>query len=263
MQIDIITLFPQGLRRFLAQSILGKAQQKGRVLINLHNLRGFAKDKRKTVDGRPYGGGAGMILRADVIVEAIEAIKCSRLTVNSSEKRNTVNHKLRTNKPYVILLDPKGKLFTQKKAQDLSQKDWLILVCGHYEGVDARVANFVDEIISIGDYILAGGEAAALVIVDAIVRLLPGVLKKREALAEESFQPSFIKPAQLASHKLSALLEYPQYTKPRNFKGLEVPEILFSGNQKEILKWRKREAIRQTQSQRPDLFQKLKKGQKD
>jgi len=256
MRIDIITLFPYGLKGFLNQSILGKAQKKSLVKINLHNLREFAKDKRKTVDGRPYGGGMGMILKPDVVVEAIEAIKSSQLTVNGSQKRNTVNpaspagrREPRIVKPYVILLDPKGKLFNQEKAKELAKKDWLVVVCGHYEGIDERVRNFVDEEISIGDYILGGGEAAALVLVDTIVRLLPGVLAKVGAKEIESFQKS--------------LLEYPQYTRPANFRGLKVPEILFSGNLKEIAKWRKRKALRLTKSQRPDLLEEFKKIEKD
>jgi tRNA (guanine37-N1)-methyltransferase len=232
MKIDIITLFPQGLEGFLKQSILGKAQEKKQVLINLHNLRDFAKDKRKTVDGRPYGGGVGMILRADITVEALEKITAKRKST-----------------PYKILLDPKGKLFNQKRAQEFAKKDWLILVCGHYEGVDERVRNFVDEEISIGDYILGGGEAAALVLVDAITRLLPGVLAKIGAKEIESFQES--------------LLEYPQYTRPTNYRGLKVPEILFTGNQTEIIKWRKREALKLTKRQRPDFFERIKKTQKD
>ncbi|OGD86192.1 tRNA (guanosine(37)-N1)-methyltransferase TrmD [Candidatus Curtissbacteria bacterium RBG_16_39_7] len=252
MQIDILTLFPQGLEAFLTQSILGKAQQKKLIRINLCNLRNFAvpngrqaTDKRKTVDGRPYGGGIGMILRPDIVVGAIESV---REKEKSRKKKKTETLPQITN-PYVILLDPKGNIFNQKKAERLAKKDWLILVCGHYEGVDARVENFVDETVSIGDYILAGGEAAALVLVDAITRLLPGVLAKTGAKEIESFQ--------------EPLLEYPQYTKPANFRGLKVPEVLLTGNQREIIKWRKREALRLTRSQRPDLFEKLKRIRKD
>jgi len=253
MRIDIITLFPHGLKEFLNQSILGKAQRKGIVRINLNNLRDFAKDKRKTVDDRPYGGGAGMILKPDVIVEAIEAIKGSRFKVNSPHKRSAADliqstsgrYEPKTIKPHIILLDPKGKLFNQEKAMELAKKDWLILVCGHYEGVDERVRNFVDEEISIGNYILGSGETAALVLVDTIVRLLPGVLKKKSAKENESFQ--------------KLLLEYPQYTKPANFRGLKVPEILLSGNTREINKWRKRQSIKLTKKQRPDLFEEFKR----
>jgi len=258
MRIDILTLFPDSLKGFLNQSILKKAQKEKKVLIQLHNLRNFGKGKRKTVDDRPYGGGAGMILRPDVVVEAIEAIKSSQLTAsdpnlgrgfNISQTEKFVNRKPRTVKPHIILLDPKGKLFNQKKAEILAQKDWLVLVCGHYEGIDARVENFVDDEISIGDYILSGGEAAALVLVDTIVRLLPGVLKKAAAKEDESFENS--------------LLEYPQYTKPTNFRGLAVPDILLSGNLKEISKWRKREALRLTKKRRPEVFEKFRKAGKD
>jgi len=192
----------------LDESIIKRAQDKLLVKINIHNLRNWAKDKRGTVDDRPYGGGPGMVLMIQPIDDALESLKS----------------KVKSQKSKVILLDPKGKMFNQAKAQKLSKLDSLILICGHYEGVDARVNKLVDEKTSIGKYILTGGELPAMVIVDSVVRLIPGVLE-REVTKNESFSEKMKK-------------EYPQYTRPEDYRGLKVPKVLLSGDHAKIRKWR-------------------------
>jgi len=213
MRFDVITIFPAIFDSYLEESILGRAQKKGLVEINMHNLRDYTNDKHRTVDDSPYGGGVGMVMMVEPIYRAITNSK------QSGKKTRT------------ILLAPRGKRLTQKDAQRLTQYDQIILIAGRYEGVDERVAEFADEQISIGDYVLNGGELAAMVIVEAASRLLPGVLGKDESSHEESF-----------SDDHSA--EYPQYTRPELFitddkKELKVPEILLSGNHAEIATWRK------------------------
>lgn len=231
MRIDIITLFPKMFEGPFAESIIKRAQEKGFVEIKIHDLRSWAVDKRGTVDDRPYGGGTGMILMIEPIAKAIKELKksyhISRITYHKK----------------VILLTPQGKVFNQKTAQRLSKLDHLILVCGHYEGVDERVRKFVDEEISIGDYILTGGEIPAMVILDSVVRLIPGVLEKPEATELESF--SNLKIGKL---KIENLLEYPQYTRPESFRGLKVPKILLSGNHQKIAEWRQEQALKRTRS---------------
>lgn len=197
---------------FLDESIIKKAQGKKLVKINIINLRDFAVDKRGTVDGRPFGGGAGMLIRVDVIDKALVAVQSSN---RSSTK---------------ILLSPKGEQFTQNKAHELAKLDNITLLCGHYEGFDERVTNLIDEQISIGPFVLTGGEIAAAAIVDSVARLLPGVIKN-ESLAEESFTKE--------GPTAKSILEYPQYTYPREYKGQKVPEILLSGNHGEIERWKK------------------------
>jgi tRNA (guanine37-N1)-methyltransferase len=216
------------------ESIIQRAQKKGLVEIKIHNLRKWAVDKRGTVDDRPYGGGTGMILMIEPIYKALNELK-------------TKNSKLKTK---IILLDPRGKVFNQKIAQKLSKEKHLIFICGHYEGVDERVKeHLADEVISIGDYILTGGELPAMVITDAVVRLLPGVLEKPEATKFESF--SNLKIGKL---KIGSLLEYPQYTRPENFLGWKVPKILLSGNHQKIAEWRRKKAEELTKKLRPDLI---------
>lgn len=193
-----------------SQSIIGRAQSQKRVTINFINPRDFAKNKHKSVDDKPYGGGAGMIMKVDIIVSALESIKP---------------------KPYTILLSASGKKYNQKIARNLKVKDNLAIVCGHYEGVDARVEKFVDNVISAGDYILTGGEIAAMAIVDSITRLIPDVINPK-SLEYESFLPT-------TSHqKPATIIEYPQYTRPEQFRNLKVPKILLSGNHKSIENWR-------------------------
>lgn len=233
LKVDIITLFPDMFSGPFAESIVRRAQDKSLVEINIHNLRKWTTDKRGTVDDRPYGGGVGMVMMVAPIAYAIGKLKAK------SEKRKTK----------VILLSPRGKVWKQKMAQEFSKLENLILVCGHYEGVDERVKEFIDEEISIGDFVLTGGEIPAMALVDSIVRLIPGVIKKPEATQSESFSNS-----QLDNLKIGNLLEYPQYTHPENFRGLKVPKILLSGNHTEIAKWREKEALKITHKTRPDLL---------
>ena len=223
MKISIITLFPKMISGFFEESIVKRAMTKKLVEIEIINLRDFAIDDYGTVDDRPYGGGVGMILRVDVIHKAISKIK--------------------NRKSKIVLTSPKGKVFDQKKAQEYSKLDHLIIIAGHYEDVDARVQGLVDEEISMGDFILTGGEIPASAIVDSIVRLIPGVLKKEQATISESFNINGKK-----------ILEYPQYTRPEEFKGLKVPKVLMSGDHKKIEKWREEKALEETEEKRPDLF---------
>lgn len=251
MKISIITLFPKMIEGFFEESITARAVKKKLVEIELINLRDFAIDSYGTVDDRPYGGGAGMVMRVDVVYKALQY-------VISSEARNPAKRKLRelhsldssvaslprNDRGWVILTSPKGKLFTQKKAAKYSRFNHLIIIAGHYEGVDARVSDFVDEEISLGDFILTGGEMVAAAIADATVRLLPGVLKKKEATEAESFS--------------NKLLEYPQYTRPEVFLGKKVPKVLLSGNHKEIEKWRIKKSLEETIKKRKDLLEGVK-----
>ena len=213
MIIEVITLFPEMFEDVLDESILKRAQEKKLVEIKLHNLRDWAKDKHRTVDDRPYGGGPGMVLKVDVVEPAIREV--------------VSNQRPATGK--VILLSPQGKKYNQKIARKLAQEERLILVAGHYEGFDERIREFVDEEISIGDYILTGGELPAMVIIDSVVRLIPGVLGDEESTKHESFEKD-------------GLLDFPNYTRPLEYKGLKVPEILLSGHHAEIEKWRRKMA---------------------
>lgn len=220
MNFHIITLFPQMFASILSQSIVGRAQDQKRVTINFVNPRDFAKNKYKTVDDKPYGGGPGMIMKVDIIVSALESIKP---------------------KPYTILLSASGKKYNQKIARSLKAKKNLAVICGHYEGTDARVEKFVDEVISIGDYILTGGEIAAMAIVDSITRLIPGVINHK-SLESESFSPYTSYPvrdeARLRRQLPTNSIEYPQYTRPEEFRNFKVPKILLSGNHQSIKNWR-------------------------
>ena len=223
MKISIITLFPKMISGFFEESIIKRAVDKKQVDLEIINLRDFAIDDYGTVDDRPYGGGAGMILRVDVIHKALEKVK--------------------SQKSKVVLTSPKGKQFDQKKAQEFSKLEHLIIIAGHYEGTDERVMNFIDEEVSLGDFIMTGGEITASAIVDSVVRLIPGVLKKEEAVIEETFNINKKK-----------LLEYPQYTRPESFQGLKVPEILLGGDHKKIKAWRLKKASEETLKKRPDLI---------
>lgn len=229
MKISVITLFPQVFSPIIESSILNKAQRLGKLKIDLIDLRKFGIGKYRQVDDRVYGGGVGMILRIEPIAKAIAFAK----------RKNK--------KSKVILLDPQGKKFDQKSAQRLTKEKNLILICGKYEGVDERVRELADETISIGDYVLSGGEIAAMAVIDSIARLLPGVLEK-EATKHESFSPSTV------DRKLLTLLEPPQYTRPEEFNEMNVPKILLSGNHQEIKEWRQREALKKTKKLRPDLL---------
>lgn len=226
-RFDVITIFPEMLKPFLGESILKRAQEKKKVEVFIHDLRDYTKDKHKKVDDRPFGGGPGMVMMAQPFFDAIKKIKGRR-------------------QAKVIMVCPRGKQLTQNKVKQLVKTKNLIIICGHYEGIDERVnVELVDEAISIGDFILTGGELPALILIDSITRLIPGVLGKEESLHCESFEQD--------------LLEYPQYTRPANFRGITVPNVLLSGNHKQIEAWRIEQAKRITKKNRPDLLEKLKK----
>lgn len=234
MKISIITLFPEMFLGPFDHSIIKRAKDKKLLTIEFINIRDFGIGNHKIVDDKPYGGGVGMVLRVDVIKKAIDYAGCN------------VSHKAHTER--IVLLEPTGGKFNQAKARSLTKYDHIILVCGHYEGVDHRVDKIVDEKISIGDYILTGGEIPAMVITDTIVRLLPHVLGKDESSHHESFEETVI------DNKKVRILEYPQYTRPDQFNGLKVPNVLLSGNHKKIKVWRRNEALKRTKKERPDLF---------
>ena len=221
MKFDVLTLFPE-MFDVLKQSIIGKAQEKELIDINLINIRDFSNDKHKKVDDTPYGGGAGMVMMPDIVYKAYKSVK--------------------TDKAKVIYMTPQGKTLNQKKVEDLAKQEHLIILCGHYEGIDQRVLDkIVDEEVSIGDYVLTGGEIPAMVLIDSVSRYVEGVLKE-DSIKEESFS--------------NGLLEYPQYTRPEIFEGEKVPEILLSGHHENINKWRKQKSLEITKQKRPDLLQK-------
>lgn len=226
MKIDILSIFPEMFTGVLGSSILNKAAEKGAVQYSVTDFREFADNKHKTVDDYPYGGGAGMVLKAQPIFDAVLSL---------TEANQTIK------KPRVILMCPQGERYSQKKAEELAQEEHLIFICGHYEGYDERIREHVvtDE-ISIGDYVLTGGELASMVIVDSVVRLLPDVLGKAASHEQDSFS--------------TGLLEHPHYTRPADFRGMKVPDVLLSGNHAHIEKWRTKESIRRTWNRRPDLF---------
>ncbi|NCN58700.1 tRNA (guanosine(37)-N1)-methyltransferase TrmD [Candidatus Roizmanbacteria bacterium CG22_combo_CG10-13_8_21_14_all_38_20] len=233
MNIDIITLFPKMFSGPFEESIVQRAQDKKLVQITIYDLRNWALDKRGTVDDKPYGGGTGMLLRPEPIFDVVKDIK-SKSPTSHFVKGRTLNTR-------VVLLDAGGELYNQKKAAEYSKLDQLILICGHYEGVDYRVhEHLADEIISIGNFVLTGGEIPAMLIADSVTRLIPGVLEKEEATTIESFSDEMT-------------LEYPQYTRPEIYQGHKVPEILLSGDHAKIDNWRKEESIKRTEVNRSDL----------
>ena len=230
MKIDIVTLFPEICRAPLSESMMKRAQEKGIVEFHIHNLRGWTTDKHHVVDDAPFGGGQGMVMKPEPIFAAVEDLKQRRA---NSERRALK----------IVLMSPAGRRLDQELAAELSQESHLIVLCGHYEGVDHRVIeHLIDLEISIGDYVLTNGAIAAVVLVDAIVRLLPGALGHERSAVDDSF-----------SHE-SSHLEAPQYTRPAEFRGWKVPEVLLSGNHTEIAKWRKEQAIKRTRENRPDLL---------
>ncbi|OGK12264.1 tRNA (guanosine(37)-N1)-methyltransferase TrmD [Candidatus Roizmanbacteria bacterium RIFCSPHIGHO2_02_FULL_37_15] len=276
MKISVLTLFPKMISGFFEESIVKRAQEKKLVQIELVNLRDFAIDDYRSVDDRPYGGGAGMIMRIDVIYKALVSVIPNLLVPRSpkdevgfrdlSSKKQMLK-RVQHDKVKTILTSPKGKVFDQQLAVNYSKLNHLIIISGHYEGVDERVRDFVDEEVSLGDFVMTGGEITASAIVDSVVRLLPGALKKEEATVLESLMSISIKHlieiigGNKLVNKLSEkgvkevkLLEYPQYTRPENFKGKKVPEVLLSGNHKEIEKWRLKKAFEETLKKRPDLL---------
>ena len=227
MQFDVLTLFPE-MFSILDESIIGRAKKNKQIDINLVNIRDFSEDKHNKVDDTPYGGGAGMVMMPDVVYRAYNSLE------------NKENAK-------VIYMSPQGKKLNQEKVKELSKENHLIILCGHYEGIDQRVLDkIVDEEISIGDYVLTGGEIPAMVLIDSVSRYVEGVLNK-ESIKEESF--------------IENLLEYPQYTRPEVFEGEKVPEVLLSGNHKEIDKWRKEKSLEITKKKRPDLLKEVQNSQ--
>jgi tRNA (guanine37-N1)-methyltransferase len=224
MRFDIVTVFPEMLRPFFSQGILLGAQEKGLIEIHLHDLRVFSPDPRGIVDDRPFGGGAGMVMRPEPFFRAVEAI----------------TQEIRA-KPFVVLLSAQGVLFNQDWAKKFAQKRFLVLLCGRYEGVDERVLSFCDLELSIGDFVLAGGELAAAIVVETTARMVPGVVGRYDSVATDSFYSGL-------------RLGFPQYTRPRIFQGIPVPEILLSGDHERIRRWREKEAWKKTLRHRPDLL---------
>jgi len=225
MRVDVLTLFPEVFGPFLTASIIGRAVEIGSVTVRCVDYRDFTHDRHRGVDDKPFGGGPGMVIQCGPVFEAVEFVE------RDSPK-----------KPVRVMLTPQGELLNQQIAQQLAAEPWLVLLCGHYEGFDERVRTGLDvREISIGDYVLSGGEPAAMVLIDAIVRLLPGVLGDARSAVEESFT--------------DGLLEYPQYTRPREFRGMSVPDVLLSGDHARIAAWRKEQAKARTRRRRPDLFQ--------
>ena len=233
MRIDIATLFPDMCEAVLNESIIGRARKRGLLDIACHNIRDYTLDKHRRVDDSPYGGGMGMVMQAEPIYRCYRAVCAQQDTP-----------------PHAIFLSPQGRTLTQSRCVELSRMDSLFLLCGHYEGVDQRALDLViDEELSIGDYVLTGGELGALVVIDAVSRLIPGVLGKDESSVDESFS--------------SGLLEYPQYTRPREYRGLQVPEVLLNGNHAEIDRWRRNEALRITKARRPEMLEKVELDKRD
>jgi len=229
LNFHVLTLFPALFESPFSASLIARALGKGLVNISLHDIRQFTTDKHRTVDDVPYGGGPGMVLKPEPLVKTLESIPPP---ISGRRRR--------------IYFSPQGKLLKQSSLQSYLENDQLVLICGHYEGIDERVINhFVDEEVSIGDYVLTGGELPAMVFIDALTRLIPGVLGSEESLSEESFSVG-------ATHT-SPLLEYPQYTRPEDFRGLRVPEILLSGDHKKIAEWRRQQSVQRTLKKRPDL----------
>ena len=233
MIFDVLTLFPESIDRFLNESIIGRAREKGIITVNTINIRDFSLDKHKKVDDYPYGGGAGMIMTPQPLFDAWEyAVKLSPV------------------KPKTVYMSPQGKVLTQSLVKELKDQERLIIVCGHYEGVDERVLEeIVDEEISIGDYVLTGGELPAMVLIDAVSRLVEGVLSSDESYLKESHY--------------DGLLEFPQYTRPYEFRGKKVPDILLSGHHANIEKWRYLKMLERTRDKRPDMFEKYEKENKE
>lgn len=223
MVFEILTLFPEFFTTPLRQSVIGKAIDRGIIQASAHNIRDYTTDKHRTTDDSPYGGGHGMVMKVEPVVRALEALKDGRPDAT------------------VVLTTPQGERFTQKLAAEFSELPALIIVCGRYEGYDERIRSFADREVSIGDYVLSGGEIPALTIIDAVSRLIPGVLGEPESSETDSFS--------------EGLLEYPQYTRPEEFRGMRVPEVLLSGNHAAIEKWRRKEELRRTLERRQELLE--------
>ncbi|WEK56217.1 MAG: tRNA (guanosine(37)-N1)-methyltransferase TrmD [Candidatus Cohnella colombiensis] len=233
MRIDVLTLFPEMFTGVFGTSILGKARDKGIVSLSTVNFRDYANNKHNTVDDMPYGGGGGMVLKPEPIFNAVEYLLQSKAdeTINSG-----------IHKPRIILMCPQGATFTQQRAQELSHESHLIFICGHYEGYDERIReHLVTDELSIGDYVLTGGEIPAMAVIDSVVRLIPGVLGNENSAVTDSFS--------------DGLLEYPHYTRPAEFRGMSVPDVLTSGHHVNIEKWRRQQSLERTYSRRPELLE--------
>ncbi|WII39545.1 tRNA (guanosine(37)-N1)-methyltransferase TrmD [Paenibacillus thiaminolyticus] len=272
MRIDVLTIFPEMCEGVFRSSILGKAQEKGLVTLNAVNFRDYSENKHQTVDDYPYGGGGGMVLKPEPIFAAVEAMIAQQAepertqlreeghtpaaddldvpnVPNSTDGLNGPN-RLERKRPRVILMCPQGETFTQAKAEELAQESHLILVCGHYEGYDERIReHLVTDELSIGDYVLTGGELPAMVVTDSVVRLLPGVLGNESSAVTDSFS--------------TGLLEYPHYTRPADFRGWTVPDVLLSGHHAKVEQWRKEQSLRRTVERRPDLLESIELNEAD
>ncbi len=231
MKIDILTIFPQMFEGPLTCSLIEKARQKKILDIDCTDIRSFSKDKHRTVDDRPFGGGPGMLLKPEPIYNALHYL--------GVRKKNHL-YKKPYKKPYVIYMSPQGHLLNSKKVKDLSKYEHLVILCGHYEGVDERVMSWIDEEISIGDYVLTGGEIPAMVLIDSVARMLPGVVKDKNSVEQDSFYNGY--------------LDYPHYTRPAKFKNMKVPEVLLSANHSAQEEWRIKQSIERTKARRPDLL---------
>ena len=267
MKIDILTLFPNMVKGPLKESILKRAQEKRLVRINVLDIRSFTHNRHRTADDAPYGGGAGMVLKPEPIFEAVESI-IGRSQVAGRRSPKTISEilhfaqnrpvpsvargdkaKRATSDKRIILMTPQGERFDQGMAKRMAKEKHLIFICGHYEGIDERVKRIVTDEISIGDYVLTGGELASLVVIDALVRLIPGVLGKEESIICDSFY--------------SGLLDYPHYTRPEVYRKMRVPSVLLSGNHERIARWRRKEALRRTLKRRADLLEEIKVSNED
>ena len=238
MRIDVLTIFPGMFPPVLGSSILARAAKKRVLRVRVHDLRDWSRAKHRKVDDRPYGGGPGMVMRAEPFFLAVEDLKKRYDVPKGPSVRRTG---VRSARPHVVLLSPQGERLTQRKVEALAKKPWLILLCGHYEGVDERVREKLsDEELSIGDYVLTCGELPAMVLIDSVARLLPGALGDEQSAADESFSGN--------------LLEYPHYTRPADFRGMRVPDLLLSGDARRVAEWRRLQSLRRTRSRRPDLI---------
>ena len=234
MRIDILTIFPAMFEGPLTESLIKKAREKKILDIRIHDIRSFSTDKHKSVDNCSFGGGAGMVMMPEPLVKAIKSLKIAKKDKRSSQ---------------VIYLSPQGEQLSQKLLKELASKKRLVLLCGHYEGIDERVMPFVDKEVSIGDYVLTGGELPAMVLIDAAARLLPGVVKEKSSVEKDSFY--------------NGLLDYPHYTRPREFEGKQVPEVLLSGDHKRVEEWRREQSLCRTYKKRPDLIKNAKLSKED
>jgi tRNA (guanine37-N1)-methyltransferase len=239
MKIDVLTIFPKMFDSPFSQSLIAKAQEKKIVEINAVDIRSFSKDKHKKVDDKPFGGGVGMVLTLQPIVNSLKSL--------GVKKRNSL-YKNPFSKPLIIYMSPQGKPLNNSIVKNLSKFKHLIILCGHYEGIDERITNFIDQELSIGDYVLTGGEIPAMVLIDSVVRMLPTVVKESDSVKNDSF--------------FNGLLDYPHYTRPAIFNGLKVPKVLLSGNHKQVEDWRKAQSIQRTKKRRPDLLKNIERSKK-